>query len=377
MKFSVLSTELTKSLSKIIGVVPPGKSPALPILENVLLELDGNELRLTASDMEMTMTTTLVVEGTENGSTTVPAKRLNDMLRALPSIDLSFTADPANQRVTVRTPRGEYKMAGESAVNYPEREAMTDEVSIIIQASLLRNVIGKTLFAASTDDLRPAMTGVLFQWKDGEFRAVATDGHRLVLVKHKGALSDALSSSMMEVIIPSKTLTVILKNLEDGEVTLTFARNNMRFAMDGLLLQSRIIDERYPNYESVIPIENAKELLVHRQALLAAERRVAIFANSVTNLIRLAITSDELRVSAENMDFGGEAEESLEASWSESEPMEIGFNAKYLDDALNHLDNEQVKFYFSTATRAGLIRPALTDEDFDIMMLVMPLRLNS
>ncbi|MCB2203939.1 DNA polymerase III subunit beta [bacterium] len=375
MKFSAVSSDLHKALSKIISVVPTKST--LPILENVLFELAGNELRLTASDLEISMTVALQVGGEEDGKVAVPAKKLNETLRALSSTDMMFSADETNHRISLKTDQGEYKMAGEGATNFPEAEGIQEEFSLQLQTDLLRSIIARTVYAVSTDDLRPSMMGVLFQWKGEEFYAVATDGHRLVRIKHAGVIAEANTEGNRDVIIPAKALNIVSKSLGDGEVSVVFGRSNVRFTFGEMTLISRIIDERYPNYESVIPLENDKQLAVNRNALIAAVQRCSIFSNAITNQIRFSVSKEELRVSAEDVDFGGEARESVSAAFSVDEELEIGFNARYITEALQHLGTEEVDFYFSAPTRAGLIQPKEQQDDIEILMLVMPLRLNA
>ncbi len=375
MKFSAVSNDVHKALSKVIGVVP--SKSTLPILENVLFELTGNELRLTASDLEISMTVSLQVQGEQDGRFAVPAKKLNETLRALSSSDIVFTADETNNRISIKTNQGEYKMAGERATNFPEAERLEEEFSLHLDTDLLRGIIARTVYAVSTDDLRPSMMGVLFQWKEGAFHAVSTDGHRLVRIRHRGALAEAYSGDDRDVIIPAKALNIVSKSLGEGEVTVVFGRSNVRISFGDMTLLSRIIDERYPNYESVIPKDNEKRLTLNRAALLGAVQRCSIFSNITTNQVRFSIAREEVRVSAEDMDFGGEARESIPAVFSDEEEMEIGFNARYVTEALQHIDAEEVSFLFSAPTRAGLMMPEGEQGELDILMLVMPLRLNA
>lgn len=375
MKFTAVSSDLHKALSKIISVVPAKST--LPILENVLFELTGNDLRMTASDLEISMTVVVPVNGERDGKVAVPAKRFNETLRALPSVDLSFASDESSNRLTIKTDQGEYKMAGESAANFPESEGIQEEFTLQLETDLLKGIIARTVYAVSSDDLRPSMMGVLFQWKGEEFHAVATDGHRLVRIKHSGALAEANTEGNRDVIIPAKALHIVAKALGDGQVSVQFGRSHVRFTFNEMMLTSRIIDERYPNYESVIPLENDRQLTVSRGALIAAVQRCSIFSNAITNQIRLSIGKEEVRVSAEDMDIGGEAREVVASTFSSDEDLEIGFNARYITEALQHLDSSEVNFFFSAPTRAGLIQPKDQEEDQEILMLVMPLRLNA
>lgn len=375
MKFTAVSSDLQKALSKIISVVPAKST--LPILENVLFELTGNDLRMTASDLEISMTVVLAVGGERDGRVAVPAKKLNETLRALPTVDLLFSADDASNRIAVKTDQGEYKMAGENAANFPEAEGIQEDFSLQLETDLLKGIIARTVHAVSTDDLRPSMMGVLFQWKADAFFAVATDGHRLVRIKHTGALAAANTEGNRDVIIPAKALHIVAKSLGDGEVAVQFGRSHVRFTFNEITLTSRVIDERYPNYESVIPLENDKQLTVSRAALIAAVQRCSIFSNAITNQIRFSVGKEEVRVSAEDMDIGGEAREVVRAEFSVDEDLEIGFNARYITEALQHLDSGDVVFFFSAPTRAGLIQPKKQEDDHEVLMLVMPLRLNA
>ncbi len=375
MKFSVVSNDLHKALSKIISVVP--SKSTLPILENVLFELTGNDLRLTASDLELSMTVSLQVQGESDGRIAIPAKKLNETLRALSSADVSFNADDASRRIVIKTEQGEYRMAGENASSFPEAEKLEEDFALQMDTDLLRSIIAKTVYAVSTDDLRPSMMGVLFQWREGQFYAVSTDGHRLVRIKHKGALSEALGEGDRDVIIPAKALNIVSKSLGDGTVGVVFGRSNVRITFGDMMLLSRIIDERYPNYESVIPQENERVLSVNRAALIAAVHRCSIFSNAITNQVRFSVSKDEVKVSAEDIDFGGEARETVPAQFSDDDDLDIGFNARYVVEALQHLDSDEVNFHFSAPTRAGLVSPKQEAGELEILMLVMPLRLNA
>jgi DNA polymerase III subunit beta len=375
MKFSAANTDLLKALGKVINVVP--SKSTLPILECILFELNGNELRLTASDLDIYTTVTLPVNGESDGKLAVPARKFHEALRALSNVDLHCTTDETSYRMTLKTEQGEYKMSGESAANFPEIESVASQFTVELESSLLRDIITKTVFAVSGDELRPAMMGILFQWREGEFRAVATDGHRLVRIQHAGAIAQAVAEGTMDVILPAKTMHLLLKTLSDGMVSVTFGNSNVKFQYNEILTVSRIIDERYPNYESVIPSGNDKSLMVNCAALTSVVHRCAIFSNAVTNQIRLSVSKNEVKVSAEDIDVGGEARETLPCVFDSDEEMEIGFNARYLAEALSHVDSENVEFFFSTPTRAGLLKPGVQPQDMDVLMLVMPLRLNA
>ena len=238
---------------------------------------------------------------------------------------------------------------------------------------MLRRIIHRTVFAVSTDELRPAMMGVLLQPKEKELRAVSTDGHRLVRFSYKVPKNSGLKR---DIIIPAKALNIVNKSVDGGAVKMSMSDTHVKFDFDSTTLVSRLIDETYPNYESVIPAENDKALTVNREHMMNAIRRVALYASATTHQIKLSARKDELTVSAQDLDFGGEATERVDADYN-SDVLDIGFNSTYLVDSLSHLDAERVTFLFSAPTRAGIVSPSGDKTDEDVLMLVMPVRLNN
>jgi len=402
MKFSILSSDLQRALARLGGVVP--SRSAMPILEHILIDVSRDEsgvntLKLTATDLEITASVSLPLTGDgsiELGKIAAPARRLSDTVRALPDIPLSFSADLATNKIVILTESGEYQLTGELSEEFPapaEFRTGDKPVQFSIESNVLRGLAAKTSFAVSTDELRPAMLGVLLQLRSNEVRAVATDGHRLVKVVRTGIGA----GTDRDVIIPSKALNLLLHGTESApgkgerkETTgVSIGQSHIRFDMGPSVLISRLIEENYPNYESVIPLDNTKRLIVSRAGILASVRRVALYASSITRQIRLQIAPQGaplLQVSAEDVDFGGGARETLQCEY-EGEPLEIGFNARYVEDLLNHLESDRVVFQLSTPTRAAVVKPhvaAAPQEDEadragseDILMLVMPIRLNS
>jgi DNA polymerase-3 subunit beta len=237
----------------------------------------------------------------------------------------------------------------------------------------MKRIIHRTAFAVSTDELRPAMMGVLIQSKGTELRAVSTDGHRLVKVLH--TLPKA-TGFKRDIIIPAKALNTISKSVDAGEIVVAMNDTHIMFGFDRTSLVSRLIDETYPNYESVIPTENDKQMKVNRSAIISSIRRVSIYASATTHQVRFDVNKSSVTISAQDLDFGGEAKELLQCDYK-GEKLEIGFNAAYVLDMLTHLESEHVVFKFSSPTRAGIVSPENKTEDEDITMLVMPVRLTS
>lgn len=369
MKFNTSTSEMQKALSRIIAVVP--SKSTLPILENILFELSGNNLKITATDLEISMTVNSQVNGTTDGKIAIPARRLTETIRALPELDISFHADASN-RISLTTDMGEYKMSGNSSDEFPIVPELKDIPQLEIEGESLRRLIATTLFAISTDELRPSMMGVLFQIRNDEFRVVSTDGHRLVKIVNQNLKSVIIQR---DIIIPAKALHLVLKSIDGGQIKIAIDETRITFDFGNAILVSQLIDETYPNYESVIPLDNEKKLVVNREGLLSSVRRVSLYSSSATHQIRFSIGSETMTVSAEDVDIGGEAKEVVACKY-DAEPMEIGFNSKYVEDALSHIDDKEVMFKFSSPTRAGILQPLEQNENEEVLMLVMPVRLN-
>jgi DNA polymerase-3 subunit beta len=270
------------------------------------------------------------------------------------------------------TENGEYNLIGESSKDYPAVPEFKGESEIVFDGSLIGSMITKTIFSVSTDELRPAMTGLLIQLRNGEMSAVATDGHRLVRIIYTNIKQAKLQK---DIIVPAKALVLVLKAIESGSNTLSVNTTHIKFSFKNFTLTSRLINENYPNYESVIPLENDKKLSINRNALLASVRRVSLYSNNTTHQVRFSIKKNELKVMAEDIDFGGEARERITCNYN-SEDLEIGFNATFLVDILSHIDSDEVVFNFSSSIKAAIIKPTTIIENEDVLMLAMPMRLN-
>ena len=372
MKFTANIIDLQKALNKLSGVVPM-KSP-LPVLENILFDLLNNILTLTATDNELSLTVSLTVKGEEDGKIAIPAKRLMDTVRSLDEKSTpAFAADITTNKVIITTSNGHYALTGESAKEFPTVSLFKSKDEIKISVSTVKRIIHRTAFAVSTDELRPAMMGVLFQSKNSELRAVATDGHRLVKVLYK---LPKTSGFKRDIIIPAKALHIVLKSLDAGDMSIAMNDTHIQFGYENTIVVSRLIDETYPNYESVIPSENDKTLKVGRDALISSIRRVSLYASATTHQVRFDVSKSNITISAQDIDFGGEAKESIECDFL-GEKLEIGFNATYVLDMLTHLESNKVVFKFSTPTRAGILSPENPSEDEEVTMLVMPVRLTT
>ncbi len=372
MKFTANTIDLQRALNKLGGVVPTKST--LPILENILFDLLNDKLTLTATDMEVSLTVSVEVKGEEDGKIAIPAKRLMETVRSLDDKTFpAFAADVTTNKIILTTSNGHYTLTGEAAKEFPSVPQFKGTEETALSVATLKKIIHRTAFAVSTDELRPAMMGVLFQSTGAELRAVSTDGHRLVKVLHKLSTATAFKR---DVIIPAKALHVVSKSIDSGDVRVAMSDTHIQFNFNSTSLVSRLIDETYPNYESVIPSENDKVLKVGRDSMIASIRRVSLYSSATTHQIKLDISKSSMTLSAQDLDFGGEAKESVDCEY-QGERLEIGFNSVYVIDMLTHLESENVLFRFSSSTRAGIISPEGAGGDEDITMLVMPVRLTT
>ena len=369
MKFNASSSELVKALSAVSGAVP--NKATLPILETILFESEGDQLRLTATDLEISIIEYMTADIDEDGAVAIPARRLVETLRQLPDIPVSFEVDE-DFNINFRTDKGSYKLVGEDPDEFPEVPNLDDGQTLETQKDIILKAIDKTIFAVSDDDLRPAMMGVLFDLGPDGSKFVATDGHRLV----KYIKSDLTTDEETQFIVPEKALNLVQKALHDDTCSMTVTNDHVQFISGNTIVISRLVNEQYPNYESVIPHDNDKLMQIDKDQMLATVKRVSIFSSSTTRQIRLQIKNDKLTMRAEDIDMSSEAKETIACEYSD-EGIEIGFNAKYLADVLGNVDDDEVHFEFSTPNRAGIVKPSNEDENEQILMLVMPVMLNS
>jgi DNA polymerase III subunit beta len=372
MKFVVSSSVLLKQLSAINGVV--STNPIVPILENFLLSLEGNTLTVTASDLQTVMITEIEVESAEKGAIAIPAKLLLDTLRGLPEQPITLQVNGETFGTEIISDNGRYKLSGENPIDFPKTPAVNRGQAVEFSSSALGAAISNTLFATSTDDLRPAMTGVFVQMGTESATFVATDGHRLVRYRRTDIKSD-LDTSM---IIQRKALNLLKSCLPSDElpVKAEFTSSNAFFSFGNIRMICRLIDERFPDYENAIPSNNPNTLTINRLEILSSLRRISIYSNRTTHQVRLKMSLNNLVISAEDLDYSNEANERLMCEYN-GDDMEIGFNAKFLIEVLGNLSSKTITFELSAPNRAGLIIPVDQEENEDILMLVMPVMLNT
>ena len=372
MKFNVSSTKLFAQLQTISRVIAPKST--LPILEKILFDLNGNNLVLTASDGETTIRTSVEVESAEGaGKVASSAKLLVDTLKEFPEQPLSFTIDDANYSITMVSPNGTYSFIGTNGDEYPEMQAIEEgSHQLTLGAGVLLNAITKTLPFTANDELRPVMNGIFFDITTEGITFVATDAHRLVRYTNQ----TAAGTEEVNFILPKKPAT-LLKNIlskSEAPVTISFGQKNARFEWEGAAIVTRLIDGRYPNYKAVIPQNNTNIVVVDRQTLINACRRVAVFANTGTALLRLCLNENQIKISAQDIDLSTSAEETIACEYTGMQ-MAIGFKAPFLIEILGTIDSTDVKLQLSDPARAGLLLPTEQAENEDLLLLLMPMLL--
>ncbi len=370
MNFVISSASLLKHLQGISGVLSTSNS--LPILDNFLFEIADGRLTVSASDLETTMRTSMEVEAKKDGKIAIPAKLLLDVLKNLPDQPCTFIINMDNFAVEIAYDNGKSKMVGYNGDDFPRTPELNKSSSIRVSGGIISNAINKTLFATGVDDLRPVMSGVFCEFSPESITFVATDAHKLV----RYTRTDSQASGSSSFILPKKPLNLLKSNLTgDEEVQLEYNESNAVFSFNDIVLICRLIDGKYPNYEAVIPKENPNVLTIDRLQFLSSIKRVSIFANKTTHQIKLRLAGSELALSAEDIDFANEANERLTCNYS-GEDLEIGFNSRFLMEMLSNLDTTEVRLEMSEPSRAGLLMPAVSNENEDILMLVMPVMLN-
>ena len=371
MKFTVSRTELFSTLQKVIGVVPSRST--LQILTNVLFYTENGRIQLMGTDLELTLISSATADIHEEGGVAVPAKILNDVLKELPEEELQISVDE-NHRVSILSSNGHYKISGESQKEFPNPPIIDSSNEIRVPNKVIRRMIDKTMFATSVDELRPALTGVLFRLNPNNIQMVATDGHRLSNIVNN---SITFPSGEAQLILPTKALAALMKNLHDDDYhTIMFNASHVLFNLSDVLIYSRVIVEDYPDFGRAIPQNNTKEVFVNTTEIVSSVKRISLFANTITNQIRLSLRENLAVISAEDMDVGGEAKEEDACNYTD-EPMDIGYNATYLLDILRHIDTEEVKIALDSPITGALVYPSEQREDEEFLMLIMPVRLNS
>ena len=376
MKFVVSSTELLSHLSALSKVI--SSKSTMPILDNFLFQLTETELTITASDLESTLITSLELDNIEGeGSIAIPAKLTIDSLKEFPEQPLTFHIDNDSYNVEIFSDNGKFSIMGQNAEDFPEQPKLDEEgtSSIDINHVVLRKGIDKTLFATADDELRPVMNGIFIELSPDYMSFVASDAHKLVRYRRTDAKAEFESSF----ILPKKPAG-LLKNLlprEEFDVKLEFDDKNAFVTLSNYKLICRLVEGNYPSYNSVIPTNNPNKMVIDRLNFLNTVKRVSVFSNQASNLVKLNISDNQLVVSAQDIDFSISAVERLNCEY-EGDEIEIGFKSTFLQEILINISTGDVMVEMSDPTRAGLLLPVeIDEEDEDMLMLLMPMMINA
>ena len=372
MKFIVASGELQKALNVVSGVI--SSSQSRPILENFLFELENEILKITASDGETTLITSLAVKSDDQGKIAVPAKIFQDLIKTFGDQPLTFSVKDSESGegglLEILDEKDNYEVALDNAEDYPELPEFDASQKVTLASGVLADALSNTLFATSNDSLRPVMTGVLFQFTEKETNFVSTDSHRLVVYKR----TDVTNKEAVEFIMPKKPLSIfknILSNSND-EVTIEFNENMAKFTFGENIWICRLIDGKYPNYSAVIPKENPNVLTVNRNLLLSYIRRASILSNKSTNQVRFKLSGNVLHLHAEDTEYANKADMNIPCDYK-GEDINIGFSSKFLTEMLSVLGSEDITMKMSQPNRPGIVEPVDgLDENEHILMLSMP-----
>ena len=369
MKLTITREQLQEGLVAVAASVPA--KTTLPILSNILLEATKEGIRLSGTDLDISVSTTVSASVDQEGAITLPARKLVEIVRELPSAAIRLTAS-GEQRVTIECGRSRFRLLGLPREEFPAFPNVKFEGGWRTSSRELQKLIGHVAFAASTEESRPILNGVLWELRPERMRMVATNGHRLA--RMDVPTSETQGASQADLIVPPKALEQI-RRLFDTEETVEIARseNHLGFRTSATQIFTRLIEGPYPNYEQVIPRENDKVATADRTALTAALRRMSIVASDQTHRIRMAFANGSCKLSVQTPDLG-EAQEELNVSY-EGDPLEIGFNAAYLLEILKYIPTDEVRMTFKAPERAATCEPVGWDDPASYLALVMPLRL--
>jgi DNA polymerase-3 subunit beta len=376
MKFVVSSSELLGHLQAISRVI--SSKNTLPILDNFLFNLSGNDLEITASDLESTLITRMKLENTDgDGTIALPARILLDALKEFSVQPLTFDINMESLAVVISSENGKFNVVGQNGIDFPALPSIKKDkkFGFVINADVLLAGISKTLFATADDELRPVMGGIFVETSTDKITFVASDAHKLVRYQRTDAHSDDSASF----ILPKKPAS-LLKNIlpkEAGPVTVEFDDKNAFFILSNYKVVCRLVEGNYPNYNSVIPKNNPRKITIDRVEFFNTLKRVSVFSNQASNLVKLQLKGNQVLVSAQDIDFSISAYERIKCQY-EGDEIEIGFKSVFLVEILSNIGSQDVMIELADPTRAGLFLPVISDnESEDLLMLLMPMMINA
>lgn len=370
MKFLTAQTTLAAAVDRVLNVVP--QKTTMPVLGHLLIEAKGAEVKITATDLDLTICTTIDAVVAKEGSVTLPAKRFSEIVRQLDSnADVELDVHRGNALITAG--RANFRILGMGADEFPKVPALAFKKGVNIPLETLRTAIQRTVYCVSKDETRRALTGVLWELAKDSMAMVGTDGHRLARISVPVEIS---LDKATHCIVPTKALNQVMRLLGEGDAdaaAVKLADDHVIFRFEHTTLFTRLIEGPFPKYEDVIPKGNDKKVILKREAFLDALRRVALLSDNLTHQVRLAVKPDVMTLSARTQDIG-EAQEELEVQYGGDEIV-MGFNAQYLGELLRNVGTEDVLLSLSSPLNAGLVEPVEQGEGQNYLCLIMPLRL--
>jgi DNA polymerase-3 subunit beta len=368
--------ELLGHLQAISRVI--SNKNTLPILDNFLFSLEDGLLEITASDLESTLVTQIQLENTDgSGMVAIPARIMTDTLKEFPDIPLTFEINTDTLMIVIQSENGKFTIMGQNGAEFPQMPVIKDEQKnhLEIEQEVLLSGINKSLFATADDELRPVMNGIFMELSPDDITFVASDAHKLVRYKR----TDASAESASSFILPKKPAS-LLKNIlpkEENQVVLEFDDRNASFTLTNYKLVCRLVEGNYPSYNSVIPTDNPYKMSIDRLSFYNTLKRVSVFSNQASNLVKLSLTGNQINISAQDIDFSISANERLSCQY-EGEDLEIGFKSTFLIEILANLASSEVVMEMSDPTRAGILVPGESENDHeDTLMLLMPMMINA
>ncbi len=333
---------------------------------------ENGKLSLRATDLEISQVIFITSKVDTDGSVAVPHRTLLEIASEIPEGDIKIEVD-SSFKVEISTSFGSYSIMGKPTEEFPSLPSIDDHQSVCLPAATLKRIIEKTAFSTSRDELKPSLSGVLFNFRESDLLAVATDGHRLAKYLFEDYQGESFKGSS---ILPVKFLNILSTYLDDDEtITLSIGENHVMMEGSETTLYSRLIDERFPEYDSVFPKDNDKLLKIDRESFLSAVKRVSIFSNKSTHQIALSLDSEGLVITTEDVETISSARETLPCEY-EGEPLVIGYNSNYLHDLISHIDSPIIHMELRSAVSAAVIYPEQQQEKEELVMLLMPIRLN-
>ena len=376
MKFVVSSIELLNHIQAVSRVI--SSKNTLPILDNILFALDGKKLELTASDLESTLVTAMEIENaSESGSIAIPARLLLDTLKEFPDQPLTFDVNLNTLGVVINSENGQFSIVGQNGNDFPQLPVIKEEekTSFEITADVLLQGITNTIFATAEDELRPVMNGIFIELATSDLIFVASDAHKLVRYKRTDTKAESGTSFIL-----SKKPANLLKNIlprEEGSIAVEIDNKNAHFVLPHYKLICRLVEGKYPSYNSVIPTDNPNKLIIDRLKFYNSLKRVSVFSNQASNLIKLQLTGNQVTVSAQDIDFSISAYEKITCQYDGDE-LDIGFKSTFLIEILQNIQSPDIVMELSDPSRAGIILPLENENDNeDILMLLMPMMINN